>query len=79
MRYNSRPYTTVYSGTFNGYCKTLQSANIAAFKHLIIDRFAFAEIFGPDGESLARMRWDHGKIIVLPGFKRGLSARMGRK
>lgn len=65
-----RPYTTVYSGTWNGHCKTLQSANKAAFGHLIDDEWRFAEIFGPDGESIARLRWESGKIIVLPGFKR---------
>jgi hypothetical protein len=67
---SARPYTTVYSGAFNGHCKTLKSANKAAFSHLIDDEYRFAEIFGPDGESIARLRWEGGRIAVLPGFKR---------
>lgn len=49
-----RPFTTDY-GISKGHCLTRESALIAAFRQLVIQRLSHVTVEGPDGV-VARMR-----------------------
>lgn len=71
-----RPFTTVYSGTWNRHCATLKNALRAGFNRLVEGEYSFCEVFDENGQSVARMRWTKGDHVdVMPGFKRPLSKR----
>ena len=51
----ARPYTTDY-GTTQGHCATRQSALIAAFRYLVLNRVTHVTVEGPTGHAVVRMR-----------------------
>lgn len=72
-----RRFKTDYAGVWCGYCKTRESAIIAAAKHLVNDGYSRATITDREtGEDVARMSLSADRkkatITVIEPLKKGV-------
>lgn len=71
---NSRPFTTDYAGTWQGHCKTRESATKAAIRHLLDDGYTACTITNGT-EPVARMRVSADRTMVTITYERPLRIR----
>jgi len=71
-----RRYRTDYAGVWSGYCKTRESAMVAAVKHVVNDHYSSATIIDREtDEDIARIRISKDRkqaivTVVTPFIRR---------
>ena len=72
-----RKFETDYAGAWRGFCKTRESAIIAAIKHVVNDGYTACTITDREtGSPVARVRLDSNRtrasVEVVKPFNRGV-------
>jgi hypothetical protein len=71
-----RRYRTDYAGAWSGYCKTIESAIVAAARHVVLDGYTRATITDREtGLDVARVRLNAARTRAVIETARPLPRR----